>query len=248
MRTLIPALFLTAFAMAESPANPAVITFNPADTAHCKVIVVDGKAMLQTTFGGTSVAVGMPSNEGNGEFSIFVSVAQDASASGAAEVAPKRFSAVYSDPAHTRITYFDKARDLDTQASIRASGLTPSGGPFSGGPPTSGAANTNSSTAAPDPTHPEVMTMGAVRETNPGTRSEEEARQLQQRGQPGLGSAPAHPDPSKLAFLRPATVKPGSHVSGIIWFRKPKGLKLEASSTGALDEIDIPINGFTFRF
>ncbi|HTS71586.1 MAG TPA: hypothetical protein VMO17_21640 [Terriglobia bacterium] len=242
---LVP-FVLAAAALAQAPSGPTVVTFNRADAAHCHVIVVDSRPLLETTWGGTSVAVGMPLNEGNGEFSIFVSVAQDASATGPAEVAPKRFSAVYSDPAHTRFSWFDKARDLDTQASIRSAGLIPSGA-SAGGPPPSGA-NADSSTAAPDPTHPEVMAMGAVRETNPGTRSEEEARQLQQRGQAGPGSGPAHADPSKLVFLRSATVKPGAHVSGFVYFRKPKGFRLEASSSGALDEIDIPVNGITFRF
>ena len=241
-------LVLVAATLAQAPPVPMVVTFNRADAAHCRVIVVDGKPMLETTWGGTSVAVGMPANEGNGEFSIFVSVAQDASATRPAEVAPKRFSAVYSDPAHTRIAYFDKARDLDTQASIRAAGIMPSGAASSGGPPPSGSANADSSMAAPDPTHPEIMAMAAARDTNPGTRSEEEARQLRQRSEAGHGSSTAHADPSKLVFLRSATLKPGSHVSGFVYFRKPKGLKLEIFSTGALDEIDIPIGAVTFRF
>ena len=245
----VPFVLVAAAALAQSPSGPAVVTFNRADAAHCRVIVVDGKPLLETTWGGTSVAVGMPLREGNGEFSIFVSIAQDASATGSAEVAPKHFSAIYSDPAHTRFAYFDKARDLDTQASIRAAGGIPSAAASSGGPPPSGSANADSSMAAPDPTHPEVGAIGAVRETNPGTRSEEEARQIQQRSsQTAPGSGTPHAEASKVAFLRSATVKPGSHVSGFVWFRKPRGFKLEASSSGTLDEIDIPIGAVTFRF
>jgi hypothetical protein len=247
----VPAPFvLGAAALFQAPSGgPTVVTFNRADAAHCRVIVVDGKPLLQTTWGGTSVAVGMPSNEGNGEFSIFVSVAQNASAARPAEVVPKHFYAVYSDPAHTRFPWFDKARDLDTQASIRAAGLMPSRTPLTGGPPASGAANADSSMATPDPTHPEIGAAGAVRETNPGTRSEEETRQLQQRSQAGPASTPALLGSARPpVFLRQTNVKQGSHVAGVVYFRRPKNFKLEIEPTSTLDEIDIPINGVTFRF
>jgi hypothetical protein len=249
VKALAASLLLSALALAQTPASPKVVTFNRADTVHCKVISVDGKPLLETTFGGTSVAVGVPENNGNGEFSVYVSIAQGASATGTAEVLPKHFSALFSDPAHTRFAYFDKAHDLDTQESIRAAGLAAPGASSAGGGASASSANANSSFSDPDPTHPEVVAMGAVRETNPGTRSEEEARQLQHRSQTGRSAEPAHVGSTRPhAFLRQSTVKQGSHVAGFVYFRKPKSFKSEIAPTDTLDEIDIPINGMIFRF
>jgi hypothetical protein len=241
VKAFISFVLISATALAQTSAGPKVVTFDRSDAEHCKVIMENGKPLLQSSFGGTSVAVGMPENQGDGEFSIYVAVAQDATAPSPAEVSPKHFSALYSDSAHTRFPYFDKARDLDTQASIRAAGSP-------GGPP-SGAANGNSSAAAPDPTHPEVMAVGEVRDTNPGTRSEEETRQLQQRNQAGSSLSQVHPDLARpMVFLRQTTVKQGSRAAGVVFFRKPKNFKLEFDPTATLGEIDIPINGTIFRF
>jgi hypothetical protein len=259
VKAFIPVIFLSAAALAQNSTEPKIVTFNRADTEHCRVIAVNGKALLQTTYNGISVAVGMPENRGNGEFSVYVSVAQEAAATSAIEVAPKHFSAVYSDAAHTRFTYFDKAHDLDTQASIRAAGMSPGGGsppsgpggPGPGGPggPPGSAPNSDSSFADPQMTHPEVMAASAPRDINPGTRSAEEARQVQLHSQQGTGSASMQADMARPQFfLHQTSVKPGSHASGTVYFRKPKGFKAEIQPGSTLGEIDIPINGVTFRF
>jgi hypothetical protein len=231
-------LLLSAALPSQTPGHPRTVTYSRADTAHCKVIAVNGKPLLETTDNGTSVAVGMLQNWGNGEFSVLVSVTQVGP--GVAEVNPKGISALYSDAAHTRFTWFDKGHDLDTQASIRASGVSQSGG----APPESGPVG-DSSAAMAAPTHPEAMRDPT---TNPGTRSSEEERQLQLR----QSASPARPqqlDPAHPpVFLRHATLKQGDKTYGYVFLRKSKGSKLEASPMGMLDEIDIPLNGTIFRF
>ncbi len=249
VKPLVCFLLLSAAAIAQTAENPKVITFSRADTEHCKVIVVSGKPLLETTYNGTTVAITAPQNWRNGEFSVFVAVAQIGA--GETQINPKEISALYTDPGHTRFRWFDKAHDLDTQATIRAAGPgQPGGGPPGGpdgpgGPPGSGSSG-DSRSADPPPTHPEAMRQ---MDTNAGTRSQEEARQLQARTEAGNGSALpqldlAHPPP----FLRHTAVKQGSNASGYVFFRGPKGAKVEVTPNGMLDEIDIPVNGVIFRF
>ena len=235
---LLVSLLLLSVAIAQSADSPRTVTFNRADTDHCEVILVSGKPMLATTYEGTTVAITMPQNRENGEFSFFIAVAQVGP--GEAEANPKAISALYPDPAHTRFRWFDKAHDLDTQASMRAEGLgQPGGAPAEGPMP-------ESNSASPPPTHPEAM--GPI-DPHAGTRSEEEARLLQLRKQGGKGSSlpqidPAHPP----VFLRITTLQQGAKASGYVFLRKPKGSKVEVTPSATLEEIDIPINGVIFRF
>ena len=234
MRLSAFSLLLSTAMLAQAPDSTRVVTYNPADTAHCKVIVLNNKPMLETTYNGTSVAVGLLQNWGNGEFSVLVSISQVGPES--TEVNPKAISALYSDHTHTRFTWFDKGHDLDTQASLRAS---------SGGQPGSSSPVGDSSAADPAPNHPEAR---MDLETNPGTRSAEEQRQIQLR-QSANSTAPPPLDPAHPpVFLRHTTLKQGGRTFGYVFLRKAKGTKLEASPTGMLDEVDIPLNGATFRF
>jgi hypothetical protein len=215
------------------------VTFNRADTEHCKVRVIGGKPLLETTYNGTTVAITLPQNWGNGEFSVYVAVAQVGE--GEAMVNPREISALYPDPAHTRFRWFDKAHDLDTLASMQAAGM--GGGP-PGGSAGSGAIGSNN--AEPPPTLPEAM---AQMDPHAGNRSEEEARVLQLRNEAGTASTPAPLDPAHPPpFLRITTVKKGSNTTGYVFLRRPKGSKVEVAPAAMLDEIDIPINGITFRF
>lgn len=225
MKTLITSLLLSAAALAQSPSgaqsstqpSAQVITFNQADTAHCKVAIVSGKPLLETTYDGTTIALGMPENMRNGDFAVFVSVFRVAP--GKVKVAPKTFSAVYSDPAHTRFPSYDMGAELDMAARARATAAGQSGANeqvdvgtlgHAAHPPSS-AASTIGAPDAPNPTQmPSVLT-------------------------PAI-------------FLQPATLKPGTGVSGFVLFRKPKKANVEITPTGMLDEIDIPINGVIFRF
>jgi hypothetical protein len=233
MKHLVLFLLLSAAALAQTAEGPKIVTFSRADTEHCKVVVVSGKPLLQTTYNGTTVAITVPQNWRNGEFSVFVAVAQVAA--GEAQINPKEIYAIYADPDHTRFRWFDKAHDLDTLATLRAAG--PGGLTGSIG---------DSKSAAPPPNHPEAM---GQMDPNASARSQEEARQLQARNGAGNASAlpqldPAHPPP----FLRRATVKQGSNASGYVFIRKPKDSKVVVTPDGMLDEIDIPINGIIFRF
>jgi hypothetical protein len=240
VKHVLSCLLFSAAAFAQTSGAPKVVTFNPADKEHCKVVAFNGKPMLETTYNGTTVAITMPQNWENGEFSVFVAVAQ--TGSGNAEVNPKEVSALYPDPEHTRFRWFDKARDLDTEASRRAAGLGQPGGP-AGGP---GTALTDASVAMGQTNHPEQM-----HDTNPqaNTKSAEEIRQLQLRTGAGDTASrpqldPAHPP----VFLKQTTVKPGTSTTGYVFLRRPKGAKVEVAPNSILDEIDVPINGVTFRF
>ncbi len=248
MKLLALPLLLSA-ALAQSPDGQRIVTFNRADVEHCKVITVSDQPMLATTYEGTTVAITMPQNWNNGEFSVFITVAQVGP--GEADVNPKAISALYPDAAHTRFHWFDKAHDLDTLASMQAAGYGQTGGAppeglgRQGGPAGSGSM-TESNSASPPPTHPEAM--GPI-DPHAGTKSEEESRLLQLRNQVGKASAlpqidPAHPP----VFLRITTVKQGSRASGYVFLRKPKGSKVEVPASTMLEEIDIPINGVIFRF
>src|SRR4051812_46935833 len=108
VKVLVFWLLLSVPALAQSSDTPKILTFNQADTEHCKVIVLYGKPMLQSAYNGTTVAVAMPENHGPLGFSVLVSISRQEK--GEADVAPKKFSAVYSDPAHTRFQYFDISR------------------------------------------------------------------------------------------------------------------------------------------
>jgi hypothetical protein len=238
----LPALFLllSTAALAQGTDTPKIVTFNPADKEHCKVGASNGKPVLESTFNGTTVAVTMPQNWGNGEFSVLVTVAQVGA--GQAEVNPKEVSAVYPDPDHTRFRWFDKGHELDTQASMRAAGMVPGGGPA--GP--AGAGVGDSSSAAPPPNHPERTEQ---RDPHVGERSGEENRQLQLRNGAGNGADlpgidPMHPP----VFLKHATVKAGATAAGYVFIRKPKGAQIEVTGSAMLDEIDIPVSGIIFRF
>jgi len=244
MKTFGISLLLSAAALAQSPNSPKVVTFSRADSDHCKVVVANGKPLLETTYNGTTVAVTMPQNWGNGEFSVFVTVAQVGA--GEVQINPKDFSAVYSDPDHTRFRWFDKGRDLDTQVSMHAAGLGQPG-PAAGGPggPGSGSLG-DSASAMPPPTHPEAM---RGMDPHAGTRSEEEARLLQLRSMGGDSSNvpqidPAHPP----VFLKHTILKQGSRATGYVFIRRPKSSKVEVTLNSMLDEVDIPVNGVIFRF
>ncbi|MBS1803580.1 MAG: hypothetical protein JST28_09435 [Acidobacteria bacterium] len=238
-------LVVPVFAVAQT--SPTVITFNRADTEHCRVLVANGKPLLASTYNGTTVAVSMPDNWENGEYSLFVMVSQKGD--GSAEINPKEIYALFSDPAHTRLSWFDKKHDLDTLASMRSQGMGQPGGAPGGPPGGFGGSNGDSSGANPPMTHPEVMERGGLGDTNQRSKSDEEARNLGLRNAGGTGPQrpqldPAHPP----AFLKHTTVKAGSQASGYVFVRKPKDFRQEVTATSILGEIDIPVNGTVFRF
>ena len=211
--------FLISAGLAYGQAPGKIITFNKADTEHCKVVAVRGMPLLQSTYDGITVAIAMPMNRGNGDFLIFVAVSQ----TGAQpfQVNPKDFYGLFSDQNHTRFAFHDMAAETDgvghppganggTSAanaqvdpgSIRPGAMGPGGPPPGGGPPDGGTS----------------------------------------------GAAPTGSPNMSAAYFRKGKVKPGSGIAGWITLRKPSGGKLEVRPTEMLDEVDILVNGVLFRF
>jgi hypothetical protein len=134
--------------MAFAQAPDKIVTFNSADTEHCKVIVASGKPLLQSTYNGTGVAIAMPVSRANGDFSVFVSISR--ALHGAIQVDPQSFYAVFSDKYHTRFQFYDKASEIEsaartqggnTQISASNSQIDPGAmrpGAVQGGPPPGG--------------------------------------------------------------------------------------------------------------
>jgi hypothetical protein len=166
-----------------------------------------------------TVAIAIPMNRGNGDFSIFVAVSQTGTQT--VRVNPKDFYGLYSDQNHTRFTFYDKAAEMNAavhtqgangemsaanaqvdSGSIRPGAVGPGGPPPGGGPPDAGMS----------------------------------------------GAAPTGSPNMSAAYLRKGKVKPGSGIAGWITLRQPKGGKLEVHPTDMLDEVDIPVNGVLFRF
>jgi hypothetical protein len=225
MKLLISCLLLSAAAMAQNTPDAKVITFSRTDTEHCKVIMVAGKPLLESSYNGTSVAIGMPENGGNGEFSVYVSIYQ--TGIGAAHVIPKDFSGVYSDAGHTRFPFFDKAKEVESQAYVQ-------------GPAPGMSATTNEIDRS--------MIRGGP--AGPGAAGLSPSETMKGDNVPGNQSPKAAPEmpAATPVFLQRATVKQGSRAAGLVFFRKPRGSKLEVNPAGMLDEIDIPVNGIVFRF
>lgn len=211
--------FLISAGLAYGQAPGKIITFNKADTEHCKVVAVRGMPLLQSTYDGITVAIAMPMNRGNGDFLIFVAVSQ----TGAQpfQVNPKDFYGLFSDQNHTRFAFHDMAAETDgvghppganggmsaanaqvDPGSIRPGAMGPGGPPPGGGPPDGGMS----------------------------------------------GAAPTGSPNMSAAYFRKGKVKPGSGIAGWITLRKPSGGKLEVRPTEMLDEVDILVNGVLFRF
>ena len=216
------------------------ITFNRADAEHCRVVMIEGRPMLQTVYGGTSVAVGLPVSTGDRDFRVFVVVRQ--TGPGHAQVKPKEFSALYSDPAHTRFWFYDKAAEVDkrkvrqeTQESSIVAASSQGGFGMQGVP----------STPVPVDDKDRQARSQRMRDEDPNapTREQEEARE--ERQSKSLPGSTVTPDE---LYLRRSTLRQGSSAEGFVYFRKPKGSKLNIGSQDLLFEIDIPVNGVVFRF
>jgi hypothetical protein len=225
MKILISSVLLSVAALAQNPPEDKIITFSRANSAQCRVIAVAGKPLLESSYGGISVAVGMPESRGNGEFAVYVSIS---ASDGTAHVVPKDFSALFSDPGHTRFPFFDKA--AETQSHLPAQGPEPgmSAGTnqidssmMRGGPPRSAAAGLSES--------------GTLKGDNPPPSASQ--------APPGAQAPEAVP-----VFLQATKLKKGSRAAGLVYFRKPKGSNLQVSPTDMLDEIDIRVDGVLFRF
>lgn len=119
MKLLVAVSICAGMAFGQTPGK--IVTFNRADTEHCKVVVASGKPLLQSTYEGTTVAIALPVNRGNGDFSIFARISR--AAGGTVQVNPKEFYGVFSDKDHTRFQFYDKAAEF---ALAQESGANPS--------------------------------------------------------------------------------------------------------------------------
>jgi hypothetical protein len=214
----ILAAFLISASLAYGQAPGKMITFNKADTEHCKVVAVKGMPLLQSTYDGITVAIAMPMNRGNGDFSIFVAVSQ----TGAPpfQVNPKDFYALFSDQAHTRFEFHDTS-----DADVAGHSPGPNGG-----------MSAESAQVDPGSLRPGAMGLGGP---PPGGGGPPDSG----GGPPPPGSPNMTP-----AIFHKGKVKPGPGLAGWITLRKPSGAKLEVRPTDMLDEVDIPVMGILFRF
>jgi hypothetical protein len=234
-------LFLTSISVVGQVSDKVkAITFDRADTEHCAVVTIEGRPMLQTVYGGTSVAVGLPVSTGGLDFRVFVVVRQ--TGPGKAPVRPQQFSALYSDPAHTRFLFYDKAAEVDKRKlrqETQESGIDPASS--QGDPGKQGAPSTPGPEADID--RQERSQRMKDEDLNAPARVQEEAsEEKQSKSLPGSTMTPDE------LYLRPRTLRQGSSAEGFVYFRKPKGSKLNIGPRDLLFEIDIPVNGVVFRF
>jgi hypothetical protein len=234
-------LLLTSISVAGQVSDKVqAITFDRADAEHCRVVTIEGKPMLQTEYGGTSVAVGLPVTTGDQDFRVFIVVRQ--TGAGRAEVKPKDFSALYSDPAHTRFSFYDKAAEADkhnkrqqTQGSGTIAASLQGDAALPGTVPTPG--------AEADIDRQARMQRMQNEDPNAPARELEQARE--ERQNESLPGSTVTPDE---LYLRRSTLRQGATTEGFVYFGKPKGSKLNVGSRDLLFEIDIPVNGVVFRF
>lgn len=217
-----------------------VIAFDRADLEHCSVVIVEHRPMLQTIYNGTSVAVGLPVSTAEGDFRVFIVVRQIGP--GKAQVKPKDFSALHSDPSHTRFSFYDKAAEVDKRTvrqNTKETGVLTAGAredpSLQGVTPTPGP-EANSTREA-------MWRRAKNEDLNRPTRELEQNREEDQsKSPPGVSMTPDE------LYLRRSTLRQGSYAEGFVYFRKPKGSTFNIGSHDLLVEIDIPVNGIVFRF
>lgn len=232
-------LFLLSVSVAgQAPGK--VIVFDRADTERCRVVMIEGRPMLQTVYEGTSVAVGLPMSTPDGDFRVFVQVRR--MGRGLARVKPRGFTALYSDAAHTRFSYYDKAAKMGRQApseEIQSPGIA--GASSQQDPAMPG--QTSAGSGVDDKDRQERMRRMRAEDLNGPARDEEQASERKREtAQPGTAVS------ADELYLRPRTVRQGEWVEGFVYFRKPKGSGLHVGSQNLLFEVDIPVDGVVFRF
>ncbi|HLY42560.1 MAG TPA: hypothetical protein VKR52_15195 [Terracidiphilus sp.] len=198
---------------------------------------IEGRPMRELIHEGTSIAVGEPVVTANGDYRVFVQVSH--LGPGKVEVKPKDFSALYSDPAHTRFEFYDKLAEVSmrqAQQDAMSRGVAGADQPQDAGSlPSSGPVSSSGmvrrppleNTKKPDPGYNDVMADGS----NPQAAS-----------RPGTALKPED------LYLGRKTLRQGGSAEGFVYFRKPKRSKLQVGPQDSLYQIDIPVNGIVFRF
>jgi len=208
-----------------------VINFDRDDGEHCKIVMIEGRQMRQSTVSGTSVAIGSPAGTTDGEFRVFVAIRQ--TGDGKVRVKPNEFSALYSDPGHTRFSFHDIAAEIDARRMREA--REESGGML-----------LNSQR---DP-RTQSLDVGGSRDRVPTTRRRSRGSL---NGPAREGADPHEQMPGEVAapgdlYLRAGTLQQGTYASGVVYFRRPRRSNVKVGPSDALFEIDIPVNGVVFRF
>ena len=225
-------LFLVSMS-AAAKAPGIVIACDAADPEHCKATIIEGKPMRELVHEGTSVAVGKPAATAEGDYRVFVQVRQ--AGPGKAEVRPKDFSALYSDPAHTRFAFYDMAAEINQrireanqaqQTDLGDELDTPRRHAGSGG------------TSKP-------AKLGRVRKPDPNeVAGRQDEATGSHRSAPQAGTIVT---PEEL-YLSRSTLRRGDFAEGFVYFKKPRRSKVHVGLSDPLHEIDIPVNGVVFRF
>src|SRR5579862_1871640 len=232
-------LLVCVFAAGQAPpVKIKTIAFDRADAKHCKTAMIEGRAMREIAFGGTSVAVGDSVGTGDGYFRVFVLVRHFGP--GKTEVKPRQFSALYSDPANTRFSFYDKGAEISQRRreeirALQAGGTDVLGTPSR--PGSSGPTQTVGSSRA--------AKLGRMRKPDPNEAAgREEVATRQDQATSGAGTVVT---PDQL-YLSRATLHQGTSAEGFVYFKKPRRSKLHVGLSDPLHEIDIPVGGVVFRF
>lgn len=236
-----PLLLLTSVSViGQLPDTAKVIDFDRSDREHCSVVVIAGKPMLQSAYGGTSVAVGLPVSTADGDFRVFVVIRQ--TGPGKTQVKPKEFSALYSDPAHTRFSTNDKASEVDKHTAPQE---TQEAGIVSASSQADPAVQGVPRNAAPEDDKDRQERSRRIKNEELSTATTEQEVAREEKHGKSLPGTTVTPD---QLYLRPGTLRQGSYAEGFVYFAKPKGSKLAIGPRDLLFEIDIPLNGVVFRF
>jgi hypothetical protein len=223
---------------AAAKAPGTVINCDPADAEHCKATIIEGKPMRELVHEGTSVAVGKPVATAEGDYRIFVQVRQVAP--GKVEVRPKDFSALYSDPAHTRFAFYDKAAEINQRIREANRAQEANGGDLDN-PRRRAGSGAGQSTGGTS----KSAKLGRLRKADPN--------EVAGRQDEGTGSRRSTPQvgtivtPEEL-YLSQSTLRRGDFAEGIVYFKKPRRSKVPVGLSDPLCEINIPVNGVVFRF
>jgi hypothetical protein len=221
-------LFLVSIsAAAQAPGN--VVACDPADADRCKATIIEGRPMRELVHEGTSIAVGKPVATAEGDYRVFVRVSQVGP--GKAEVKPKYFSGLYSDPAHTRFASYDKAAEINQRIREANRAQQADGGDESDTP------RRGTDLA---------RSMGTGKAAKLGLRkTDPNAEATGSRGSaPQAGTIVT---PEEL-YLSQSTLRQGDYAEGFVYFKKTRRSKVHVGLSDPLYEIDIPVNGIVFRF
>jgi hypothetical protein len=231
-------LFLVSMS-AAAKAPGIVINCDPADAKHCKSTIIGGRPMRELVHEGTSVAVGKPVATAEGDYRIFVQVRQVGP--GKAQVRPKDFSALYSDPAHTRFAFYDKAAEINQRIREANRAQQTNGGDELDNPRRPAGSGAGQSTGGSS----KAAKLGRLRKPDPNEvagRQDEATGSRQSAPQAGTIVTPEE------LYLSQSTLRRGDFAEGFVYFKKPRRSKVRVGLNDPLCEINIPVNGVVFRF